>query len=205
MAEHPEVTGWILAGGEGRRMGGVNKGLQGYRGQALTRWVVQALKPQTSTLHINANRDPADYARLLQDEHSQGQVWPDDPDIHAALGPLAGILTGLRHATTPWLLSAACDTPVLPPTLVECLLRHAIDHHADIAVPITHDAQGEAWHHWTCALIHTRSRPSLEDALARGERRVGPWIQGRPWIGVSFDDPALFININTLETLHGPA
>jgi molybdopterin-guanine dinucleotide biosynthesis protein A len=72
-------------------------------------------------------------------------------------------------------------------------------------VPVTHDDQGEAWHHWTCALVHARARASLEAAVAQGERRVGQWVKTRPWIGVSFGHPAAFININTLETLHGPA
>jgi molybdopterin-guanine dinucleotide biosynthesis protein A len=196
-----EVTGWILAGGEGRRMGGVNKGLQSYKGQPLVQWVIQALGPQTDSLHINANRDQADYARHL----AHGQVWPDAHDIDGALGPIAGILTGLRRPMTPWLMVAACDTPKLPADLVARLHRHALDHEADIAVPLTRDPLGETWHHWTCALIHARSLASLEAAVAGGERRVGQWIQTRHWIGVSFADPAAFINVNTLETLHGQA
>lgn len=200
-----DVTGWILAGGEGRRMGGVNKGLQRYNAQPLAWWVGQALAPQTSTWHINANRDHEAYAALLGGGSRAPQVWPDDPDIGAALGPVAGILTGLRHATTTWLMTAACDTPKLPADLVARLHQHAVAHDADIAVPVTHDARGEAWHHWTCALVHTRARASLEAAVMQGERRVGHWVKSRPWIGVSFDDPAAFININTRETLHGQA
>lgn len=208
-----DVTGWILAGGEGRRMGGVNKGLQPWRDQPLALWVIQALKPQTGVLHINANRDRGAYAALLQAEcgrpgaaATNGQVWPDDPDIAASLGPLAGILTGLRHSTTSWLMAAACDTPSLVSGLVQGLHEQATKHDADIAVPVTRDAHGETRHHWTCALIHTRARASLETALLmQGERRVGQWIKTQAWIGVSFGDPAAFMNINTLETLHGQA
>lgn len=208
MAEHlsqSEVTGWLLAGGEGRRMGGANKGLQPYQGQALASWVIRALLAQVGALHINANRDLGGYAALLEKTASaSGQVWPDSPDINASLGPLAGILTGLRQVATPWLMVAACDTPALPATLVHQLRQQAMNHHADIAVPVTCDANGETRHHWTCALIHARTRASLEAALAQGERRVGQWIKSNAWIGVSFDDPAAFININTPETLHGP-
>ncbi|RZK99989.1 MAG: molybdenum cofactor guanylyltransferase [Rubrivivax sp.] len=200
-----DVTGWILAGGEGRRMGGANKGLQVYRGQALVLWVIQSLAPQTNALHINAKREQAAYAQLLGGPSARDRVWPDDADISRSLGPLAGILTGLRHITTPWLVTAACDTPALPAELVERLHQHAADHGADIAVPVTHDAPGETRHHWTCALIHTRTRASLETALVQGERRVGQWIKTCPWIGVSFDDPAAFININTPEALRGQA
>lgn len=199
-----EVTGWILAGGEGRRMGRANKGLQPYQGQALANWVIHALLAQVGTLHINANLDLDGYAELLEKTASDSsQVWPDSPDINASLGPLAGILTGLRLLTTPWMMVAACDTPALPSTLVHQLHQQALAHQADIAVPVTQDANGETRHHWTCALIHTRTRASLEAALAQGERRVGQWIKSNAWIGVSFDDPAAFININTPETLHG--
>lgn len=202
----PDVTGWILAGGEGRRMGGVNKGLQTYQGQPLVWWTIQALTPQIGALHINANRDQATYASLLGHDAGAHQVWPDDLDINASLGPLAGILTGLRRTTSSaWLMAAACDTPRLPKDLVERLHQHATDHQADIAVPVTLNGQGEPCHHWTCALIHTRARASLEAALAQGERRVGQWIKTRPWIGVSFADSAAFINVNTPETLHGQA
>lgn len=186
-------------------MGGANKGLQPCQGQALASWVIHALLPQVGTLHINANRDLDGYATLLEKAASaSGQVWPDSPDINTSLGPLAGILTGLRQVATPWLMVAACDTPGLPSTLVEQLGQQAMAHHADIAVPVTRDAHGETRHHWTCALIHARTLASLEAALAQGERRVGQWVKSGAWIGVSFDDPAAFININTPETLHGP-
>lgn len=205
--ERKDVTGWVLCGGEGRRMGGLNKGLQTYRGQALASWVLGALDPQVATLQLNANRDQEACAALLNQTHpgAQGQVWPDDPDLQGSLGPLAGILTGLRRSSTPWLMVAACDTPALPANLVERLHAHALAHHADIAVPVTMDAHGDARHHWTCALIHARCRASLEAAIPPGERRVGKWIQSCAWIGVSFDEPAAFININTPETLHGHA
>lgn len=186
-------------------MGGLNKGLQIYRGQALASSVLTILSPQVATLHINANRDQEAYAALLGQVPGGQQVWPDDADLQGSLGPLAGILTGLRHAetATPWLLVAACDTPQLPLNLVERLHEQATAHHADIAVPVTTDANGETRHHWTCALIHTRCRASLEAAIPSGERRVGKWVQSCAWIGVSFDEPAAFININTPETLHG--
>lgn len=200
-----DITGWVLCGGEGRRMGGLNKGLQTYRGQALVHWVMEALGSQVATLHVNANRDQAAYTTLLNQAHTAGQVWPDEADLQGSLGPLAGILTGLRRVDTPWLMAAACDTPALPPDLVERLYTQAVAHHADIAVPVTTDAHGEARHHWTCALIHARCRASLEAAIPPGERRVGKWVQSCAWIGVSFDEPAAFININTPETLHGHA
>ncbi len=205
---HSEVTGWILAGGEGRRMGGLDKGLQPYQGQLLVQWVLDSLRGQLKVVHINANRHPDQYRSLLdqtQGPHGDGQVWPDDTDLRGALGPLAGLLTGLRHCDTPWLLSASCDSPHLSPQLVERLVQAATDQKAEVAVPTTVDPDGTVRHHWVCALIHQHCRASLESAIQQGERRVGQWIKSCRWISVSFGDPAAFMNINTLETLHGQA
>lgn len=202
------VTGWLLAGGEGRRMGGLDKGLQPYQGQPLARWVLAALRPQVKVLHINANRNLVQYRSLLdqvcQPAHD-GEVWPDDIDLSGSLGPLAGLLTGLRHCSTPWLLSAACDIPRVSPQLVVNLLKAAETHHADVAVPCTVDPDGTERHHWVSALINQRCQTSLESAMRQGERRVGNWVKSCHWISVSFGDPAAFMNINTLETLHGQA
>ena len=136
---------------------------------------------------------------------AEAHLQPPLPKSDRLLGPLAGLLTGLRHCDTPWLLSASCDSPHLSPQLVERLVQAATDQQAEVAVPTTCDPDGTVRHHWVCALIHQHCRASLESALQQGERRVGQWIKSCRWISVSFDDPAAFMNINTLETLHGQA
>lgn len=212
--QHADVSAWVLAGGEGRRMGGVDKGLQAWREQPLVWWVMHALHPQVHGLGISANRNLPRYERLLQ-ELSSAQTsntvglgtHPDDADLPTRSGPLAGILTGLRRCPTDWLQLAACDTPRLPPNLVERLLAAASEANADIAVPCTQDtaADGSVENrpHWTCALLHKRVTPDLAAAFVKGDRKVGQWIRSRQWVALSFAPASDFENMNTLETLDG--
>lgn len=194
-------------------MGGVDKGLQSWRGRPLAHWVMGALRPQVRGMGVCANRNLPSYGELLSDvcepfsEPGKGNLGthPDDPDLPARSGPLAGILTGLRRCPTDWLQLAACDTPGLPGDLVERLLGAASD--ADIAVPCTEDigpdGRVEPRPHWTCALVHKRATPELAAAFVKGERKVGQWIRSQRWVAVSFAAASDFENMNTLETLHG--
>lgn len=191
-------------------MGGVDKGLQAWRGRELAGWVLHTLRPQVTGLGISANRNLDRYARLLLQSHAQPTeqdlgVHPDDPDLPARSGPLAGILSGLRRCPTAWLQIASCDTPRLPADLVERLLSAALEARANIAVPCTQTCSiggpPEARPHWTCALVHKRVTPDLATAFVKGHRKVGHWIQSQRWVGVSFATASDFENMNTLETL----
>lgn len=215
---HTHVTAWVLAGGEGRRMGGIDKGLQPWRGQPLAQWVMTAVRTQVRGLGVGANRNQARYAQLLQQAcrsdtseeapHASGPVsagvFADAPELPAHSGPLAGILTGLQHCPTDWLQSVACDTPHLPGDLVARLMA-ACHAGIDIAVPRTEevapDGTLEERLHWTCALIHKRVTPDLAAAFVKGERKVGQWIRSQRWVAVSFAPACDFENMNTLETL----
>lgn len=213
-----QVTAWVLAGGEGQRMGGVDKGLQPWRGQPLAQWVLEALRTQADKLGVGANRNQASYAQLLQracqasvkslEPSASGPgnagVHPDSPELPPRSGPLAGILTALQHCPSDWLQLAACDTPNLPGHLVERLLAAARHAGADIAVPLTEELGADALEerlHWTCALIHKRVTPDLAAAFVKGERKVGQWIRSQSWVAVSFAPACDFENMNTLETL----
>lgn len=180
-----ELTGLILAGGQGRRMGGVDKGLVTFRGRPLVAHVRDRLAGRVAELLINANRSEGDYApladRVIGDAEGGFQ------------GPLMGIYSGLRAARTPWLLVAPCDTPSLPRELVPRLLagRGA----ADIAVAW----DGERLHP-VVALIRTALADDLAAALAAGERKIDRWYDRHPWCRVDFSDcPAAFANLNTDE------
>jgi len=180
-------------------MGGINKGLQPWRGQPLVWHVARRLAPQVGTLTLNANRDIEAHTAL------GWPCQPDDPELPPHQGPIVGLLTGLRHARTPWLQLAPCDSPQLPADLVERLRRAALEAGADIAVPVTPDGDARGpRHHWTTALVKTDLAAALHAALQTGERRMRGWMTQTHWIGVSFADPVAFLNINTLETLHGP-
>ncbi|WP_299316691.1 molybdenum cofactor guanylyltransferase MobA [uncultured Halomonas sp.] len=178
-----ELTGLILAGGQGRRMGGVDKGLVAFRGRPLVAHVRDRLVGRVAELLINANRSQGDYApladRVIDDAEGGFQ------------GPLMGIYSGLCAARTPWLVVAPCDTPSLPRALVPRLLAGRGD--ADIAVAW----DGERLHP-VVALIRTALADDLAAALAEGERKIDRWYARHPWCRVDFSDcPEAFANLNT--------
>ncbi|MDH4289863.1 MAG: molybdenum cofactor guanylyltransferase, partial [Aquincola sp.] len=104
-----DITGLVLAGGRGSRMGGVDKGLQNHRGLPLAMQALLRLQPQVGHLMVNANRNLGAY------EAFGAPVWPDPIEGYA--GPLVGFLAGLEHCETPWLVTVPCDTPDFPTEL----------------------------------------------------------------------------------------
>ena len=105
-----DITGLVLAGGRGSRMGGVDKGLQNHHGVPLALHALLRLAPQVGLTMINANRNLAAY------ESMGVPVWPDALADFA--GPLAGFLAGLEHCDTPYLVTVPCDSPRFPEDLV---------------------------------------------------------------------------------------
>jgi molybdenum cofactor guanylyltransferase len=191
-------------------MGGLDKGLQPWRGQALTLWVLRALRPQVSLLGISANRNMQLYEQLLNQSCEDPQicgigVHPDEPDLPRLSGPIAGIITGLRKCQTEWVQLASCDTPELPRDMVARLLSAAIESDSDVAVPSTQEVNStgitERRLHWTCALLRKRVTPDLADSFMMNNRKVGQWIQSQRWVEVPFNSTSEFKNMNTLETL----
>lgn len=205
---HSEVTGCLLAGGEGRRMGGRDKGLVPYLGRPLAAWVLACLVPQTTTQFAIANRNLPAYADLLLEAHATlpsraPAVAPDAPDLPPASGPLAGMITALRQTETPWLMVAPCDTPHLPSDLVSHLLAEAQRTGAEAVVPSTVGGDGETQLHWVCVLLRKDASAKLEALFAQDERKLRVCIQALTWASVSFADATAFDNINSLETLNG--
>lgn len=187
-------------------MQGLDKGLQPYQGRPLADWVLGQLASQCQTVRVSANRNLAAYRELLEAHLNAPTpigVWPDDPDLPAASGPLAGILTALRHTDTEWLLVAPCDTPRLPSDLVSCLMQAALSRDADVVTPCTQPPGETVQHHWACALIRKRVLPQTQGMFVSGERKLRAWAHAQRWCSVSFADCAAFDNFNTLETLHG--
>lgn len=186
------VTGLILAGGRGSRMGGVDKGLQFFRGKPMVAQVIERLAPQVDKLAINANQNLDTYCNFGL------PVWPDR--MQDFPGPLAGLQTGLVHCDTPYLVTAPCDSPFLPMDLV-ARLRDALEtEDADIAYAATGVAASKQTHPVFC-LLKTSLLPSLTAYLQSGERRMGAWIGSLRAVEVDFTDEAAFQNINTLDDL----
>ena len=183
------ITGVILAGGQGRRMGGVDKGLQDLDGRPLVQWALDRLAPQVDGVVINANQNLARYAEF------GCTVLPDSiPDF---AGPLAGLHAALSQATTPLLLTVPCDSPFLPDDLAQRLRAALEAQGAELAVARTGDQVQR-----TFCLTRRGILPKLEAFLASGERKVGLWHASLKLAEVAFDDEADgFSNINTPEDL----
>ncbi|MFM0594515.1 molybdenum cofactor guanylyltransferase MobA [Paraburkholderia dilworthii] len=191
------ITGLVLAGGRGMRMGGVDKGLQTLHGEPLAAHVLKHLAPQCGALLISANRHPETYAALGAPFGATivADTLPGFP------GPLAGLLAGLRTARTAYLLSAPCDTPGLPADLAT-RLAHAMDaNQADIATVTTADAHGEVSLHPVFALLRTTLADDLAAFLDAGERKVRAWYARHKTVEVTFTDERAFYNINSLQEL----
>jgi molybdopterin-guanine dinucleotide biosynthesis protein A len=188
------ITGLVLAGGRGQRMGGADKGLQLLRGQPLIDHVLARLAPQAGELMISANRHASDYATRGH------RVLADASD--AFDGPLAGILAGLRAARTPWLAVAPCDAPLLPDDLVERLARAVTPEHAG-AVVRRRRGTDEPRIEPVCCLLATALADDLQAYLDAGGRKVGAWVATHA-AAVDFDRPGdadAFANFNTLAAL----
>ena len=180
-----EVTGLILAGGQGRRMGGQDKGLVTLAGKPLVSFVHERLTEQVAEVLISANRHLDDYRRL-----GARVVSDSEPGYH---GPLMGIYSGLRAATTPWVMVAPCDTPLLPADLVTQMASAMGRYH----IAVAHD--GERLHP-VVMLLQRELADDLGRALAAGERKIRRWIEGHPWTPVQLPGATdAFINLNTEE------
>jgi molybdopterin-guanine dinucleotide biosynthesis protein A len=187
-----DITGLVLCGGRGTRMGGVDKGLQLHRGQPLVSHAMQRLQPQVGRIAINANRNLPSYAAL------GAAVWPDTrPDYP---GPLAGWLAGLVQCETAFLVTVPCDTPGFPLNLVARLARALAQEDADLAIAATVEA-GVLREQPVFALLKVALAPRLASCLHAGHGRVSAWTAQQRCARVAFDDATAFFNVNTLEDL----
>lgn len=193
-----DVTGLILAGGRGARMGGADKGLQHFIGQPLALHALQRLQPQVGRVLVNANRNLAAYEAL------GAPVCTDAlPDF---AGPLAGFMTGLVHCETPWLVTVPCDTPLFPLDLVTRLARAASAQDADIALARAPESDGALRPQPVFCLMRCALMESLDRFTREGGRKIDAWTAQHRTVFVDFnapgDDPRAFSNANTLDELH---
>lgn len=187
------ITGCILAGGIGRRLGRVDKGLVSLAGRPLVAHVIERFAPQVDHVMLSVNRNHEIYRhycpRLVEDS------------VGDAAGPLAGIAAALLAVDTPWLAIAPCDSPFLPVSLVASLRDALASHHAEIAVARTADGLQPVF-----AVIATRLAPSLLDYLASGGRKTDAWYAGHKLVEVDCEiERAAFMNINTPADLAAAA
>ncbi len=196
----PGITGLILAGGRGSRMGGIDKGLQNFRGLPLALQTLMRLQLQSLPLQevlINANRNLSAYESLGV------PVWPDSIDGFA--GPLAGFLTGLERCETPLLLTVPCDTPLFPLDLVERLVQAMDTQDAEMAMAAAPEADGAVRPQPVFCLLKIDLLESLVKFTQGGGRQIDAWTGQHRCAIVPFDRPQdapeAFFNANTHEEL----
>jgi molybdenum cofactor guanylyltransferase len=191
-----DAVGVILAGGQARRMGGIDKALIPLGGTRLIERAIARASVQVADLIINANGDPRRFASL---------GLPVVPDrVGGFAGPIAGILAGFEwmrkeRPKARWLASFSCDTPFFPMDMVARLIDKARSEKAKVAVA----ESGSRLHHVFAVWSADISASSEEILLQRGLRKMGDFVATFSNTSVSFDadpiDP--FVNINTPEEL----
>jgi len=200
MIDISEITGVILAGGRGSRMGGVDKGLQNFNEVPLALHTQLRLSPQVGELLINANRNLAAY------ESFGVPVWPDAASLGDFAGPLAGFLTGLERCETAFMLTVPCDTPLFPHDLVVRLAAALEAEDAEIAMAAAREEDGQIRPQPVFCLMHTDLLESVVRFTHGGGRKIDAWTALHKTVLVPFDlpsdDPKAFFNANTLAELH---
>ncbi len=187
-----DITGLVLAGGRGTRMGGADKGLENHLGMPLALHALLRLSPQVEAVMINANRNLGAY------EGFGVPVWPDAlPDYP---GPLAGFLAGFEHCDTEYMVTVPCDTPNFPTDLVARLAAGLQAEGADIAMAASPGPEGLRTQPVFC-LMRTALHDSLADFTRSGQRKIDRWTAQHRCAVVPFDDEAAFFNANTTEEL----
>lgn len=192
-----EITGIILAGGRGSRMGGLDKGLQLFNGAPLIQHAIERLQPQVGQLLINANRHLDIYQALGL------PVWADE--LADFSGPLAGFLVGLTHCQTPYFATVPCDTPCFPMDLIDRLAKALVHANADIAMVSSPDAEGVLVHQPVFCLLKRELLAGLQAFTSDGGRKIGAWAAQHVLVRVPFnlahDRPDAFYNANTSADL----
>lgn len=186
------ITGLVLAGGQGRRMGGNDKGLLLLRGQPLVAHAIGRIRDQVDALIINANQNQEAYRAFGY------PVIADADSVEAYAGPLAGLHAGLCAADTPLLVSVPCDCPLLPLDLVSTLRSALTAAGAQLAVPRTPSGLQPVF-----SLCRREVADSLTRFLDGGGRKIDQWYKVLKVVTVEFPDEAAFLNINTPAELEG--
>ena len=192
------ITGVVLAGGQGQRMGGADKGWLLFREEPLVVHAIRRLEPQVGALLINANRELTRYRALghpvVSDDKANG-ITPYE-------GPLAGVLAAMRACTTPWMVTVPCDSPLLPGDLVARMVEAVMQANTtpSLATATTPSAGGHPAHP-VFSLWHRSLEISLSAYLEGGGRSMHQWLKQEGALQVPFEDAAAFANLNTMQEL----
>ncbi len=189
MSGEVRIAGVVLAGGLGRRMGGVDKGLRPLRGKPMVQWVLERFSRQVDEVMINANQHIEEYSAF---------GYPVICDqITGFAGPLAGLHAALSATSLSLVATVPCDSPFLPGDLVARLRSALVQQKADLAV-----ARTLTQAHPVFCLCRRTVLPHLTAFLTDGGRKFDQWYETLAAVEVAFDDEIeAFNNINTPEEL----
>ena len=175
----------ILAGGEGKRVGGQDKGLIKLKNKTLIQHVIHAIEPQVDEIIISANRHITTYQqygyKVIADASKQYQ------------GPLAGIAAALPLCLHDWVLVTPCDMPFLPVNIIEKLSSYITNSHLCIA-KVDDRLQ-------LVFLLNKRLLPSIIQALKNDQRRLIQWVETQNPAIHSFSESHCFKNVNESKDL----
>jgi len=190
----PSLSAIILAGGEGRRMDGLDKGLVLYQDKPLVQWVKEALPSAVEQIIISCNRHPQDYAKF-------GQTIHDLPSEFTYGGALAGILAALPLCQHDWVIITPCDLIYYPTDFAQlawtALSTHLQQNTQAAKIAVAHD--GERRQN-LCLLIHKSEIATLADAL-KTSRAVHDWLDARQALDIPWANAQAFLNINDQKQL----
>lgn len=190
-SEH--ITGLILAGGRAQRMGGIDKGLIPFHGKPLIESAISRLKPQVSTILINANRSITKYAH-----YGYPVLMDETPDFS---GPLAGFSVGLKHCKTPYLLTSPCDSPLLPEDLAQKMADELESNNLELVFASSKEDDGKIWSQPVFCLMKSSLKDSIDSFLSKGDLKIDRWFKELRSGTVVFENPQAFANVNTPEEL----
>ena len=170
----------ILAGGEGKRVGGVDKGLLEYKNRPLIEYIINTIRPQVDDIVISANRNHDRYKQY------SSKVVSDKSEKY--LGPMAGIDAALPHCKHDWVLIIACDTPLLAADIIDKFLQTKTDSKLYIA-----ESNNKMQ---LLLLLHRSLHSSIKRALSENQLRLMRWAKSQQPEIVIFHAVAAFKNFN---------
>jgi molybdopterin-guanine dinucleotide biosynthesis protein A len=193
MISSEHITGLILAGGRAQRMGGIDKGLIPFHGKPLIESAISRLKPQVSTILINANRSITKYSH-----YGYPVLMDETPDFS---GPLAGFSVGLKHCKTPYLLTSPCDSPLFPTDLAAKMAVELEGNHLELVFASSKEDDGKIWPQPVFCLMKSNLQDSLHAFLSKGDLKIDRWFKELRSGTVVFEHSQAFANVNTPEEL----
>jgi len=193
MISPAQITGLILAGGRAQRMGGIDKGLIPFLGKPLIESAIKRLGNQVGPILINANRNITKYAT-----YGHPVIVDETPDFS---GPLAGFSAGLKACTSPYLLTAPCDSPLLPADLGIKLATEMSRGDFQLVYASTKEINDKIWAQPVFCLMRADLKEPLEIFIKKGDLKIDRWFKELHSSTVVFDDTQAFANVNTPEEL----